>query len=99
MADQKNAMNKERVKRANELLDYIMEFCDAAQIICSWVDDNGETQPVILGRGNFYARRGMCEEFVEACKEKPDESDWEEIIVATEDDEDWEEDEDEDVED
>lgn len=48
-------------KAVNEL----REFFPDVQVLVSWVDDDAhETREIFQGRGNWYARAGMANEFL-----------------------------------
>lgn len=38
---------------------------DAVQIVASRIEDDGGTRAFQGGAGNWYARRGLCEQFIE----------------------------------
>lgn len=59
----------------------LSEFFGSVQIVASVVLSDGRTQGFRSGNGDFYARRALCQEFVEldqadtlSRKIKPDES-------------------------
>ena len=52
----------------DKLLAILTEHTDAVQVGVTWTDDNGETQCIHIGRGNFHARTGMMHEFLERDK-------------------------------
>lgn len=47
-----------------ECAQKLTEHFDAVQIVASTVDERG-TVIFLRGSGNWYARRAMCEEFIE----------------------------------
>lgn len=47
----------------DELAAKVGEHFDAVQILVSWTDE-GSTYCSKRGRGNWYARMGMCHEFI-----------------------------------
>ncbi len=49
----------------DQCLEILGEYFDAAQILCSYVDDDGQTCRATRGKGNWYARCGMAQEFLE----------------------------------
>ena len=48
-------------RKSNE----IAEHFDAVQIVASYLLPNGYTACIAKGSGNYYARKAMCQEFVE----------------------------------
>lgn len=42
-----------------------MENYDAVQILASYPTDGGGTGGLVRGRGNYYARKGLCQEFLQ----------------------------------
>ena len=54
----------EAVKIVDSIRHRLAEYFDATQIHVSWVDANGLTGIVHRGSGNFYARVGMAEDFL-----------------------------------
>jgi hypothetical protein len=58
-------MSSDEAKQiCEELAAKLSEHFEAVQILVSWNED-GSTQCVKRGCGNFYARRAMASEFVE----------------------------------
>lgn len=59
-------------KQADELLtraiDNIREHFDDVQVFATRVDENGLTESMTRGKGNFYARLAMADEFVSRSK-------------------------------
>lgn len=44
--------------------DELAEIFDAVQILTSGLDEKGDSFQVNFGSGNYYARSGMCHDFV-----------------------------------
>jgi hypothetical protein len=57
-----NAKQVERV--VADAVAVIMEHCDTVQILAT-VQERGQTFRIRNGRGNWYARVGLCREFVD----------------------------------
>lgn len=56
----------------NRLYEYLgrtahqlSEHFDAVQIVASKLDQKGDTVTMVYGSGNWHARVGMCQSFVE----------------------------------
>ena len=49
----------------DQCLEILSEHLESVQIIGSFVNDGGETERVTRGVGNWYARIGMAQEFLE----------------------------------
>lgn len=67
-----NAINTNEMddpnKKAAELekvVAMLSEHYDAIQIVASELLSNGSTRSIRRGSGNWYARRALCQEFVE----------------------------------
>jgi len=60
-----NAVQVEKVM-ANAVA-VIMEHCNTVQILAT-VHERGQTYRIMNGAGNWYARVGMCKEFVDKDK-------------------------------
>ena len=52
----------------NQILDQflpkLMEHCDCVQVLVSFPSETGGTAHNFQGRGNWFARQGMAQEFV-----------------------------------
>lgn len=57
--------DEELMARMDVLLAELGEHFDSLQIIGSFVGDDGHTQRVTRGIGNWYARVGAAREFIE----------------------------------
>lgn len=51
--------------RIQEILDELSEHFDSIQILGTFMDEDGDTGKLSMGKGNYYARRGLASEFVE----------------------------------
>jgi len=49
----------------DKALETLTEFFDAIQVIGTFVDDDGQTHCLSRGVGNWYARVGATQEFLE----------------------------------
>lgn len=56
--------SKQVEKVVADAVGIIMEHCDAVQILAT-VQEGGQTFRIRNGRGNWYARVGLCREFVD----------------------------------
>ena len=61
----KNTHEAMLIELLDECLRCLGEHLESVQIIGSFVNDNGETERVTRGAGNWYARIGMAQEFLE----------------------------------
>lgn len=57
----------ERVTMLNKALDQLSEHFDHVQILTTWQseDGSGQTESLFRGAGNWYARQGMAQSFIE----------------------------------
>lgn len=55
---------KEAYEMLKKATDMLKEHFDSVQILATW-DEEGETRVMRPGFGNWYARQGMAQEFVE----------------------------------
>lgn len=53
------------VPRIQEILEELSEHFDSIQILGTFMDEDGDTGKVSMGKGNWYARQGLCREFME----------------------------------
>jgi hypothetical protein len=51
--------------RIQEILEELSEHFDSIQILGSFMEENGDTGKLSMGKGNWYARQGICREFLE----------------------------------
>lgn len=56
---------EEQLKIVKVATDQLSEHFEAVQIHCSTVLPGGNTRIIREGRGNIYARVGMCREMIE----------------------------------
>lgn len=59
----------ERHRILDEAVAKLAEHFDVVQILVSWTDDR-TTYAKKAGSGNWYARRGMAEEFVDSSRDE-----------------------------
>lgn len=52
---------QQTLRRAEAILSKMFE---AGQMVVSWRDEDGVTHMLTRGFGNYYARKGMCEDFL-----------------------------------
>jgi len=57
--------DKECEEFMERMASQLAEYFDAVQIIGSRLDSAGCTRCTMKGAGNWYARKAMCQEFVE----------------------------------
>jgi hypothetical protein len=62
----------------------LMEHFDAVQILATVVSERG-TEMVAIGSGNWYARRGMAEEFINRDKAVTEANEIAEAIQSSQD--------------
>ena len=59
---------EEEIQRlTNQYLADMAEFTDAVQVVATWEED-GQSNFAFAGRGNYFARYGMVQEFIERCQ-------------------------------
>ncbi len=44
--------------------DELAEYFDAVQILATGLDEENKTESVYYGSGNYFARSGMCHDFI-----------------------------------
>ena len=49
----------EREQQFERAASIAAEHCDAVLIVCTWVDENGDTQTYTTDRGNAHAIEGL----------------------------------------
>lgn len=54
---------EDRCKAIDALVSQLAEFGDAVQVHVSWITDDQSTANYHSGRGNWYARRALADEF------------------------------------
>lgn len=66
-------------KMIEQKLQELSEYCDSVQILASWngLDDPENTHSTFRGFGNYYARIGMVNRFVEEESAKIQNQVWE----------------------
>lgn len=56
-------------EEANKMLDrtlsQLSEHFDCVQIVASTLEPDGSTRPYVRGTGNWFARRALCQYFIE----------------------------------
>lgn len=57
--------NEDQRKIVDDAARRLGEFFDCVQIVVSCPTENNGTRCIKSGMGNWYARRGMCQEFCE----------------------------------
>lgn len=62
-----------REQQFERAVSIAFEHCDAALLVVTWVDDDGETQTYQTSLGNAHAVLGMVYDLVAQCEEEPDE--------------------------
>lgn len=50
--------------RLARCLNELSEYSDSVQILLTYQDEDGMTASVFKGRGNYFARLGMAQEFL-----------------------------------
>jgi hypothetical protein len=61
---------KEAQKFLHKFVSQLAEHFDCVQILVSSVEPDGGTVSHFNGSGNWYARRAMCQEFIETDQAK-----------------------------
>lgn len=83
MDDQKRA---EHIKSViDQKLNELSEYCDSVQVLASWngMDEPENTHSCFRGFGNWYARMGMVNRFVEEENAKIHNQVWDESDDCT----------------
>jgi len=76
--------DQERARHINTIIEQklneLSEYCDSVQILASWngMDDPENTHSSFKGFGNYYARIGMINRFVEEESAKVHNQVWDE---------------------
>lgn len=60
-----DAETQKRIDIVDKFVHQLAEHFDAVQINVSFVLPDGHTQRISRGSGNWYARKGMTQEFLE----------------------------------
>lgn len=60
-----NPIRDEEIALVEQIVNRLGENFDAVQILCSRANADGNTEILSRGNGNYFARVGMCREFLE----------------------------------
>jgi len=57
--------DEQRLEILEKHVNALAEIYDAVQVVGTFIDIEGKTRGQKRGSGNWYARRALCEEFIE----------------------------------
>lgn len=59
-------ITKEDQERVQKAIETLSEYFDCVQLLCCReVGNFGGTERIFVGRGNWFGRKGMCQEFLD----------------------------------
>ena len=57
--------DEQRIEVLEKHVNALAEIYDAVQVVGTFIDIDGKTRAQMRGSGNWFARRALCQEFIE----------------------------------